>query len=304
MKVLPILLALSGLSLGSVDEFTACLNGVQTAISYLTWNVTDPEDYYVNGCTNKLLVSSMWAAAKVYCTAEQIEAGSVLFGGYCTEYGGVELIPYSDVLPVLTNDYIKSLPIARYSDLQNLTVFNTPVLISRSFYKAAKDTSVGGRALLLYMMFTDTGKLLFDVEYVLHARYGYVFHPSWTKDRVLTSLSWAMYGFWGGLLLIGIVNNFVSHVLQSRRLKVTTNDEESRSSQPKIVRSGPFAFANSAHHWLRSNIIVPAAYGSHHSRPWLWSTIPTRMETIVIVSFYVMTLILCSVSYFIFSPNL
>jgi ferric-chelate reductase len=142
MKVLTILLALSGLSVGSVDEYTGCLNGVQTAVSYLNFNVTDPSDYYGNSCTNELLVNSMWAAAKLYCTAEQIVAGSKEFEGYCTEYGGVELVPYSKVLPILTNDYIRSLPVAEYSDLENYTLFNTPVLISRSLYKAAKDTYV------------------------------------------------------------------------------------------------------------------------------------------------------------------
>jgi hypothetical protein len=122
----------------------------------------------------------MWAAARVYCTAEQIAAGSKQFAGYCVEYGGVELIPYSEVLPKLTNGYIKSLPVAHYSDVEDLTVFNTSVLISRSLYKAAKDTYVRVVLLLclcLWLVLTrkrlslmlstsfirDTGRLLLQL---------------------------------------------------------------------------------------------------------------------------------------------
>ena len=142
MKLLILSLAWSGLSLGAVDEYTGCLGGIETAISYLTFNGTDPEDYYGNLCTNKIVVTSMWAAAKLYCTPKQIEAGVKQFGGYCTEYGGVTLTPYLNVLPVLTDDYIKSLPVAQYSDIGAGTVWNTSVLISRSFYKAARNTYV------------------------------------------------------------------------------------------------------------------------------------------------------------------
>ncbi|ETI24659.1 hypothetical protein G647_04028 [Cladophialophora carrionii CBS 160.54] len=270
MRVLTILLALSVLSSASVDKYTGCLGGIQTAISSLNFNVTDPSDYYGNGCTNELLVNSMWAAAKVYCTAEQIVAGSELFDGYCTEYGGVELVSYSEVLPILTNSYIRSLPVAEYSDLENFTLFNTPVLISRSLYKTSRDTYV-----------------IFDVEYVLHERYG-----------------WAVYGFWGGLLLIGTINRIATHFFHSRRLRARTDVEGSQSSDSPRSRSGLTGAASAVHHWLRAHIIIPAAFGSHHTRPLLWSTIPTRMETIIVVAFWVMTFILCCVSYYIFSPNL
>ncbi|KIW68679.1 hypothetical protein PV04_04606 [Phialophora macrospora] len=270
MKVLTILLALSGLSLGSVEEYTGCLNGIRTALAKLNLNVTGPIDYYTKLCTNELFVNSMWAAAKVYCTTEQIVAGSELFAGYCTEYGGVELVPYSKVLPVLTNNYIGSLPVAEYSDVENYTVFNTPVLLSRSLYKAAKDTYV-----------------ISNVEYVLHERYG-----------------WAVYGFWGGLLLLGIINRVATHFFHSRRLRARTDIEGSQSSDSHKSRSGPIAIASSIHHWLRAHVVIPAAFGSHHTRPLLWSTIPTRMETIIVTSFWIMTFILCCVSYYIFSPNL
>lgn len=142
MKLLPLLLVLSGVAVGAVDKDTGCLDGIRTAVSDLLFNGTDPTDYYGTLCTNKLVVTSLWASAKVYCTPRQIQAGFKLLDGYCVEYGNVKLTPYSEVLPVLTNSFIKSLPVAQYSDIEDATVFNTSVLISRPLYKAAKDTVV------------------------------------------------------------------------------------------------------------------------------------------------------------------
>ncbi|EXJ71662.1 uncharacterized protein A1O5_05470 [Cladophialophora psammophila CBS 110553] len=253
MRTLSLLLLLSGLSLGAVDEYTGCLDGIETAVSDLTFNGTASASYYDKLCTNRLVMTSMWVAAKVYCTPKQIEAGENQFAGYCVEYGGVKLIPYSE------------------SDIEDLTVFNTSVLISRSLYKAAKDTYV-----------------IFDLEYVLLQRYG-----------------WAMYGFWGGLLLIGMANRLVTHLSQCRRMKALVDVEGSMAStSSERSHSRIVAFVESAHHWFRSNVIIPAAFGSHHNRPLFWNTIPTRMETIVVVAFWFMTFILCCVGYHIFWPNL
>lgn len=142
MKVLPLLLVLPGLALGVVDQYVDCLDGIYTAISYLTFSGTDATDYYGTACTNKVVVTSMWAAAKMYCTPKQIDLGYKQLDKQCEEYGSVALTPYSEVLPTLTDQYIKSLPVAQYSDIKAGTIFNTSVLISRSLYKAGRDTYV------------------------------------------------------------------------------------------------------------------------------------------------------------------
>ncbi|KAF2095576.1 ferric-chelate reductase [Rhizodiscina lignyota] len=266
MKLLTILLVLSGVAFGTVDEYTGCLQGAQTAVNYLIFNVTDPTDYYGNLCTNKLYTISMYAAAKLYCTPREIQAGFDYFNPLCQEDGGVELVPYSKIEPLLTDGYIISLPVANYSDYINATVFNTPVLISRSYWEMARDTYVR----TLYFMYL-----------------------------------WAMYGFWGGILLIGMINRFITSVRQSRRLKAG-HDIEGRNSSVNShqSRAKPIVIINSFYHWFRSTLIIPAAFGSHHNRPVLWMTIPTRMETIVIATFYVMNFILCCVGYKVISLNL
>lgn len=142
MRLLTLLLALTGLCLGEVDKWVACVQGISSAIGYVVFAGADPTDYYGTMCTNNLTVVTLWASAKLYCSPKEIEEGSKLLGGYCTEYGSVELTPYSQVAPILTDKFISSLPRAYYSDIAAGTIFNTSVVISRPFYKSARDTYV------------------------------------------------------------------------------------------------------------------------------------------------------------------
>lgn len=135
------LASLLGLGLGS-DPAVECVNGIRTDIAEFTFTGGSPEDYWGNLCTNDLSVHSMWAATKVYCSEHEIEAGTKFFAGYCTEYGGVELIPYSKILPELTDEYIASLPIVGYSDINETKIWDHAVLISKDFYKAGMKTTV------------------------------------------------------------------------------------------------------------------------------------------------------------------
>lgn len=129
-------------ALGGYDGDIQCLNGIRTALDMFTFGGGDTSDYYVNACTGEFYVNSMWAAAKLYCTEKEIDAGSELFAGYCIEYGMVELLPYSEVLPTLTDKYLASLPVVGYDDIDATKIWNTSVLISESFYIDGYRTTV------------------------------------------------------------------------------------------------------------------------------------------------------------------
>lgn len=144
MELFTIFLALTSLLLPVLgyNFDTACVDGITTDITEFTFAGGEELDYYTNLCTNNLTVHSVWAAAKVYCTPKQITAGEKLLSGYCEEYGLVKLVPYAEVLPLLTNEFISSLPIVEYSDVDATKILNHSVLISRDFYKAGMHTTV------------------------------------------------------------------------------------------------------------------------------------------------------------------
>lgn len=102
-----------------------------------------------------------------------------------------------------------------------------------------------------------------------------------------------------------MVNRLWTHVLAARRAATSRDIEDNEVvAAPKPHASSPLSFLNTAHHWVRANFIIPAAFGSHHQRLFWWCTIPTRMETTVVLAFWILNLVLCCVGYEIFWPNL
>ncbi|EDN06900.1 predicted protein [Histoplasma mississippiense (nom. inval.)] len=57
-------------------------------------------------------------------------------------------------------------------------------------------------------------------------------------------------------------------------------------------------------HWIRTYFIIPAAFGTHHQRLLYWCAIPTRAAAIVVVLFYVLSLIFTCVGHDVFRGNL
>ncbi len=112
-----------------------------------------------------------------------------------------------------------------------------------------------------------------------------------------------MYGFWGGILLLGIVHRLISYLIE-RQQQPRSGDVETHTWSHK-TQSGPILSAFAAgRHWLRANFIVPATFGTHH-RQLAWAcSIPTRLETIVVTAYCVLSAILCAVSYEVFEHNL
>lgn len=124
------------------DKAVQCVDGISTVIGEFTFASDEPEDYWVNFCTNDLGVTSMWAAAKLYCTPPDIIAGYNYLNHWCVEYGLLNLTTYEQILPKLTNDFIASLPVVNFVDINETKVWNTSVLMSKDLLAAGIRTTV------------------------------------------------------------------------------------------------------------------------------------------------------------------
>lgn len=107
-----------------------------------------------------------------------------------------------------------------------------------------------------------------------------------------------MYGFWGGILLIGIITNAYNALWHSRSSREISDSEESHVSVPLSSPSGKVA------HWIDSNVTIPTVFGTHRRRLWFSFAIPTRIEALIIGSFWSISIILCSVNIRAFEGNL
>ncbi|TVY39053.1 hypothetical protein LOCC1_G005612 [Lachnellula occidentalis] len=223
---------------------------------------------YQSLCQNNLSLFSMWAAAKVYCiTEEQISAGEEWVQDYCTAVGYDLLVPYATLLPNLTDNAIAALPVVEFADTLDTThVWNTSVLISEALYDTGKRTIV-----------------VFNESFKIHGRYGLV--PSLVVVIISNLISrWGVYGFWGGILLIGIINRLVT-VLLSTRSSRASNRQRAIEAQ-SAPRSHSTGFSK-IYRWFQANLILPPAIGTHHQRHVFGFTMPTRIMTLIIIAYYI-----------------
>jgi hypothetical protein len=136
------LLPLLTISLIDVESKNAlCADGVYEALD-VSFEGSDPEDYWGMTCTNPLKLISMYASAKLYCTQREIAAGFQLLASYCEEYGMVSLIPMSDFDANLTDASIESYPFLDLVDLDPTVNLTTPVRLTRDFFELSRRTVV------------------------------------------------------------------------------------------------------------------------------------------------------------------
>ncbi|KAK2798400.1 hypothetical protein FQN50_008840 [Emmonsiellopsis sp. PD_5] len=93
------------------------------------------------------------------------------------------------------------------------------------------------------------------------------------------------YWFWGIVLITGMIRRLLAQF-----------------SKPRISRV--FSPFRSLQHWVRTHLIIPAAFGTHHQRLFYWCSVPTRIEAVVISLFYILSLVLTCVGYDVFKGNL
>ncbi len=110
--------------------------------------------------------------------------------------------------------------------------------------------------------------------------------------------SWAMYGFWGIVVLVGMLNRLFTALVQ-RKMPRTSLDTEASRTRPQVAKPR----LSGTRRWIQRNITLPAALGYRHQQPLGWCTIPTRIQSLLVIAFVVINVILCSVTYRAFEGN-
>lgn len=126
-------------TLPAASSPTDCIEAIESAVSQFLF--LGAGEVALN-CSNDLVSHSLWASAKKYCKENEILAGSVVLTEDCLESHS-QLIPYRQVLPQLTDDYLKGLPVVNFNNISQHKVWNTSILISQDLYGIAKRTNVG-----------------------------------------------------------------------------------------------------------------------------------------------------------------
>lgn len=109
-------------------------------------------------------------------------------------------------------------------------------------------------------------------------------------------ISWAIYGFWGIIILAGVLHNIYGSFFASSSPIDSLVDPE--GTETKYKRP------NNISSWLETNLMLAPLFGSYRRRLYLWCSVPTRLEAFVIYSYWTISLVLCCVNYRTFDGNL
>ncbi|OBT63155.1 hypothetical protein VE03_07833 [Pseudogymnoascus sp. 23342-1-I1] len=116
----------------------------------------------------------------------------------------MELTSYAETVGNFTDEYMKNIKLVEYEDIATAKLWNETILISQTLWETSKRTISA-----------------FDNQYAIHTRYG-----------------WSAYGFWGGLLFLGMANRLISFVVESRiGRKARDIESTTRSDSPVVTRS-------------------------------------------------------------------
>lgn len=112
-----------------------------------------------------------------------------------------------------------------------------------------------------------------------------------------------MYGFWGGILLVGIIHRLFSFIY-ARYVPHVYYDIEGQDNNHQPRTRKPIPLLSNAYHILRTHLIVPAAFKWIQKGSILMNRSPTRLEVLATAAFYILNIILCAVNIKSFQGNL
>ena len=124
------------------------------------------------------------------------------------------------------------------------------------------------------------------------------------KDK---RFGWGLMGYWGGILVLGMMTKLMGSVSSQRRgpsrrdgeSNIALQNMHQKQTKPKAVAS--------ALHFLRTYVIVPASFAPilpHHQQLYYWHTVPRRLDLLIVLGFWALCIVLGCVDYQSFSGNI
>ncbi|KAE8140337.1 ferric reductase like transmembrane component-domain-containing protein [Aspergillus pseudotamarii] len=225
-------------------------------------------------CNSTIEVTSMYASAKAWCSKAELKATIPYWQSLC-EQNSLTLMDLSEVEANVTDTYLASLPTIdpETNSTSTTGTIESPVLLSHAYYKRAHKS--------------------------------YVTHDfALDKDK---RFGWGLMGYWGGILVLGMMAKLMGSVSSQRRAPSRRDPESNIALQNMHQKQTKPKAGASTLHYLRTYFIVPASFAPilpHHQQLYYWHTVPRRLDLLIVLGFWVLCVILGCVDYQSFSGNI
>lgn len=141
MLLRTLILLILPLAISAVDP-VECAEACQTPMTYVQFTGSPTSaDYYASSCTNLLLVQSTFLCMRYYCPEDGITAGLASLDKTCQTYGAVELLPWS-IISNISTEQLLAWPHIEYADLGGVDAYDTPIFLNDSLFELSLRTIV------------------------------------------------------------------------------------------------------------------------------------------------------------------
>lgn len=117
-----------------VPKNERCVTAAYTALNYLSFEGDPATGFWQTRCQNRLKVTSIYAAAEVYCDEHERIAGFAQLDRLCRSSANVGLLSRKAVAENLTEERIKQMDIVDPLTTHRGDILNFPVLIAAASY--------------------------------------------------------------------------------------------------------------------------------------------------------------------------
>jgi hypothetical protein len=108
-----------------------------------------------------------------------------------------------------------------------------------------------------------------------------------------------MYWYWATIIAIGILNRLLPCITNIARARYKPDMEQNLPSSHTVKAS----HIDNVIFFIQRHFILPETFGSYNSRSLLF-TIPHRIQSLTILAFIIINVVLCAVNYRLFTGNL
>lgn len=118
---------------------------------------------------------------------------------------------------------------------------------------------------------------------------------------------WGLMGYWGGILVLGMMAKLMGSVSSQRRAPSCRDAEPNIALQSMHRKQTKPKAMTSVLHYLRTYFVVPASFAPilpHHQQLYYWHTVPRRLDLLIVLGFWALCIILACVDYQSFSGNI
>lgn len=224
-------------------------------------------------CTNKDEVLGIYSSVVKYCNEIETEKGIPYWKKQCKAAKST-LMSLDEIKAEATPEYIASLPWISPNVNSTKKALTKTAIVQEEYYKLA-----------------------------YHSYYS----NDYARD-IDNYYSWGIMGYWAGILVLAMAHKLWTVALETIEARKLHKDIEGGITRSSAVfNTSRFGAVGRAWHTLRTWIVIPAGlapfYNSHQRLVGGMGIMPRRLDLLIVVGYWIVTIVLCSVGYDTFEGN-